>query len=243
VWATVNRGKGWARVNGNLPTVAVHEVAQPTTASEIVVATHGRSVWVLDVASLRQMAPRAAARPEPKAEGKGKGRGRADDPEPADEKEAAVNPLTEPATLFAPPPATRWKLETGRTSPYSIDVRRFYGTNPDRRVALEYLLTKGAKDVSLKVVDVGGKVVREFKTAPKEAGFHRAFWDMTRTGGGSQLVPAGSYRVVLTVDGREHGQTVTVENDPNADPRAVVTANDAAVPRGEEEEDEIEDED
>ena len=29
--------------------------AQPTTASEIVVATHGRSVWVVDVASLRQM--------------------------------------------------------------------------------------------------------------------------------------------------------------------------------------------
>ena len=55
IWASVNRGKSWAKLNNNLPTVAVHEVAQPTTASEIVVATHGRSVWVLDVASLRQM--------------------------------------------------------------------------------------------------------------------------------------------------------------------------------------------
>ena len=46
---SVNRGAGWARLNNNLPTVAIHEIAQPTTASEIVVATHGRSLWVLDV--------------------------------------------------------------------------------------------------------------------------------------------------------------------------------------------------
>ncbi|HQR41338.1 MAG TPA: hypothetical protein PLX97_01610, partial [Gemmatales bacterium] len=39
----------------NLPTVAIHEVAVHPTAGEIVVATHGRSLWVLDVGGLRQM--------------------------------------------------------------------------------------------------------------------------------------------------------------------------------------------
>ena len=63
IWASINRGQSWAKLNNNLPTVAVHEVAQPTTASEIVIATHGRSVWVLDVASLRQMKPAALAAP------------------------------------------------------------------------------------------------------------------------------------------------------------------------------------
>ena len=62
IWASINRGASWANINGNLPTVAVHEVAQPTTASEIVVATHGRSVWVVDVNSLRQMPERTHPR-------------------------------------------------------------------------------------------------------------------------------------------------------------------------------------
>jgi hypothetical protein len=37
--------------------VAIHEVAVHPTAGEIVVATHGRSLWCLDVGSLRQMKP------------------------------------------------------------------------------------------------------------------------------------------------------------------------------------------
>jgi photosystem II stability/assembly factor-like uncharacterized protein len=56
-WASIDRGNHWTKINNNLPTVAVHEFAQPTTASEIVAATHGRSIWVLDVKALRQMTP------------------------------------------------------------------------------------------------------------------------------------------------------------------------------------------
>jgi photosystem II stability/assembly factor-like uncharacterized protein len=54
-WASVNRGAKWTRINNNLPTVAIHEIAVHPTAGEIVVATHGRSLWVLDVCALRQM--------------------------------------------------------------------------------------------------------------------------------------------------------------------------------------------
>jgi photosystem II stability/assembly factor-like uncharacterized protein len=218
IFVSVNRGKTWAKLNNNLPTVAVHEIAQPTTASEIVVATHGRSIWVLDVASLRQLPPRTEKGPD---------------------GEKTFDPLTDPVTLFAPAPAVRWKIESGYESPYSMNVRKFYGTNPDRRAGLDYLLNRPAKELSLKVVDVSGKLVREFRSAPKEAGFHRQAWDLTRagTGGGSTLVPAGSYRVVLTVDGKEYSQPVTVENDPHADPKAIVTLETPAR-REEEEEDE-----
>jgi len=51
----IDRGATWTRLNSNLPTVAVHEVAQHPSLDEIVVATHGRSIWVLDVTPLRQM--------------------------------------------------------------------------------------------------------------------------------------------------------------------------------------------
>ena len=56
-YVSANRGASWTKLNSNLPTVAVHEFAQHPTAGEIVVATHGRSLWVLDVTALRQMTP------------------------------------------------------------------------------------------------------------------------------------------------------------------------------------------
>jgi hypothetical protein len=55
----VDRGANWTKINNNLPTVAVHELAQHPTAGEMVVATHGRSLWVLDVSALRQITPQA----------------------------------------------------------------------------------------------------------------------------------------------------------------------------------------
>lgn len=63
VWATSDRGRHWARINNNLPTVAVHEIAVHPTAGEIVAATHGRGVWVLEVASLRQFTTANAKEP------------------------------------------------------------------------------------------------------------------------------------------------------------------------------------
>ncbi len=199
IWVSVNRGVAWTRVNNNLPTVAVHEVAQPTTASEIVVATHGRSLWVLDVASLRQMSIRT---------------------EKIDDREKTIDPLTSPVTFFTPAAVVRWKLETGREFPYSKDVRKFYGTNPAHGANFEYMLTRPAAKASLKVTDVNGTVVREFDPAPAEEGFHRQTWNLSGRNG---IVPAGGYKVTLTVDGKEYSQALLVENDPKADPKAVIT--------------------
>jgi photosystem II stability/assembly factor-like uncharacterized protein len=58
-WVSANRGASWTKLNNNLPTVAVHEFAQHPTAGEVVAATHGRSLWVLDVTPLRQMTSEA----------------------------------------------------------------------------------------------------------------------------------------------------------------------------------------
>jgi photosystem II stability/assembly factor-like uncharacterized protein len=202
IWASVNRGTAWAKINNNLPTVAVHEVAQPTTASEIVIATHGRSIWVLDVASLRQMSIRA---------------------EKAGNEEKTIDPLTAPVTLFTPAPAVRWKLEGGREFPYSKDVRKFYGVNPTLGASFDYLLAKSVKSASLKVVDVNGTVVRNFASTPVEAGFHKLTWNLSTSANQRGIVPAGVYRVVLMIDGKEYTQSLLVENDPKADPKAIIS--------------------
>ena len=115
---------------------------------------------------------------------------------------------------------------------WPASVRPVLGTTFD------YLLTAKAKAVSLKVTDVAGTVVREFRNTAADAGFHRLQWNLSGPRG---VVPAGGYRVTLSVDGKDYTQSLTVENDPKADPKAVITF-DLTVPGGEEEEHE-EDED
>jgi photosystem II stability/assembly factor-like uncharacterized protein len=56
-WVSLDRGGSWSKLNSNLPTVAIHELAVHPTAGELVAATHGRSLWILDVTPLRQMTP------------------------------------------------------------------------------------------------------------------------------------------------------------------------------------------
>ena len=53
-WVSIDRGRTWTEF-GDLPTVAVHSIAQHPTAGEIVAGTHGRSLWIADVTALRQM--------------------------------------------------------------------------------------------------------------------------------------------------------------------------------------------
>lgn len=53
-WVSIDRGTSWTKLNSNLPTVAVHELAQHPTSGEIVAATHGRSLWIADVSAIRQ---------------------------------------------------------------------------------------------------------------------------------------------------------------------------------------------
>lgn len=60
-WISIDRGCSWTKLNSNLPTVAVHEFAQHPTSGEIVAATHGRSLWILDVTALRQMTGETAS--------------------------------------------------------------------------------------------------------------------------------------------------------------------------------------
>src|SRR5207253_3315342 len=60
VWVSIDRGHYWTKLNNNLPTVAVHDFAIHPTAGEIVAATHGRSLWILDITPLRQLTTEVA---------------------------------------------------------------------------------------------------------------------------------------------------------------------------------------
>ena len=54
-YASLDRGKSWLKLTGGLPTVPVHDLKIQDRDSELVAATHGRGVWILDIEPLRQM--------------------------------------------------------------------------------------------------------------------------------------------------------------------------------------------
>ncbi len=57
-YVSLDRGAIWSPL-GDLPTVPVHEFAQHKSTGDIVAATHGRSLWVLNVTALRQVTAEA----------------------------------------------------------------------------------------------------------------------------------------------------------------------------------------
>jgi photosystem II stability/assembly factor-like uncharacterized protein len=208
LFASINRGASWAKINNNLPTVDVHEVAIHPTAGEIVAATHGRSLWILDVAALRQIKPAT---------------------------------LEEKAVLFKPHAAIRWQTQvtTGGTN------RKFVGQNPLPGAAIYYYLGEKAEKANVKILDVSGDVMASLDAPLKQGlnrvtwnmskggapggkggkggkgggggGFGGGGFGGGKGGPGGMFgqAPAGVYRVILTVDGREFTSTVRIENDPN----------------------------
>lgn len=48
LYASFDRGKQWQRVKGNLPTVPIYEITLHPRENAMLLATHGRGIWVLD---------------------------------------------------------------------------------------------------------------------------------------------------------------------------------------------------
>jgi len=202
-WVSANRGVTWTKLGTGLPTVAIHEFAQPTTANELVVATHGRSVWILDINAIRQMKPAmlkekaALFSPAPAVRWK-LGVGGESPYSTTDRKFVGTNPirgaavdylLTEKVTKLSAKvvDASGRTVHTFDKPPMTVGVHR-----------LQWNLAGPAPQAN-----------------PGGGGGRRNL-------GGPQVQP-GVYRVVLTVGEKEIPQPITVELDPNAPKDLIAT--------------------
>jgi photosystem II stability/assembly factor-like uncharacterized protein len=61
LWLSLDRGKSWNRVRANLPTVPVYEITLHPRDNAMLLATHGRGIWILDDISVFQEAAKAQA--------------------------------------------------------------------------------------------------------------------------------------------------------------------------------------
>ena len=61
VHASLDRGRSWMQLETGMPTVAVHDLVIHPRDGDLIAATHGRSIWILDdLSPLRQWADRAS---------------------------------------------------------------------------------------------------------------------------------------------------------------------------------------
>ena len=62
VWYSVNRGASWSRLKLNMPTVSVYDLRIHRRDNDLIVGTHGRSLWVLDdISPLQALSDEVAA--------------------------------------------------------------------------------------------------------------------------------------------------------------------------------------
>jgi photosystem II stability/assembly factor-like uncharacterized protein len=204
-YTSLNRGESWTKINNNLPTVAVHDFAIHPTAGEIVAATHGRSLWVLDVTALRQMtadtlkSDAALYRPN-----------------------TVIRWRNEPShgSLYGhgsrrfvgqnPPPGAHVYYSLGKkATKATLKILDYAGeTVREFNVGTEPGLHHVAWDVTRTTTRRGGPVSADLdgQNAPPR-----------RQPGGFQATsaaPPGTYRVLLAVDGKEYSQPLRVESDP-----------------------------
>lgn len=126
--------------------------------------------------------------------------------------------LTERATLLRPNTAIKWITLPARAN---AGTRQFVGENPPTSAMIYYALTSNAAEVTVRIEDITGRLIREFE-GNSSPGLHLVEWDLRRQLRGNQsgrfrrgpLVEAGSYRVVLQVDDDTFVQPLMVIDDP-----------------------------
>lgn len=55
VFASIDRGATWTRLSANMPSVPVYDLQIHPRDGELIAATHGRGIWMVDVTPLQQM--------------------------------------------------------------------------------------------------------------------------------------------------------------------------------------------
>jgi photosystem II stability/assembly factor-like uncharacterized protein len=212
LYASYAEGRTWQRLHlKNLPTVAVHDVLIHPRDDDLILATHGRALWIFDDAT------------------------------PIQQYEAGGGLRlfdVRPALRF-PVRFTRYglgdKVYRGPNPPYGALITYFLpeSLEPAEKTKGEPERKGGAKDERIKVeiLDGSGRTVRTLTDVGREAGLNRVAWDLnydpprprkdeeapesdfSRPPAGPPALP-GTYTVRLTVDGQSRESPVEVRVDP-----------------------------
>ena len=203
VFISFDDGAQWKPLQLNLPTVSVRDLT--IHGDDLIIATHGRSFWVLDnITPLRQLTqqtmpglrlftPQVAVRVRP-----GDDQGT---PLPLDESQGANPPTGAVIDYYLAAPAT----------PFSIDILDARG-NLVRRFRSSALYPEARTDP--KSVDIPPAWIHQPQEISTDPGMHRIAWDFHYGDKNGVLAPPGEYAVRMIAGTGRAGAPLHVVKDP-----------------------------
>ena len=216
VFVSFNDGDEWQPLELNLPNCSVRDLV--IHEDDLVIATHGRSFWILDdVTPLRQLSAEVASaevylfRPQPAYRVR------------PGSFEGTPLPPEEPQGENPPDGATiDYYLKSTPSGPVTLKVLDSAG-----ELVRRYSSSDKALQIDPKQLDIVASWIRPPKPLSAEPGMHRFVWDLhypAASGGNPRSRMFGSaagpwalpsqYQVKLTVDGQSYTQSLTVKMDP-----------------------------
>jgi len=209
VYFSIDDGENWQPLKLNLPTVPVHDLN--IHQDDLVVATHGRSFWVLDdITPLRQIDSKSA-------------------------ESAMILYKPEPALRLHYPDAIERRGPVGDVAPMGVIIDYYFKTAPSDEVKLDILDSNGKLVRSLSSREKKGfeqppewpDQIKEVTTIPAAAGMNRYAWNLrwetpvpipgafyTGNGPRGPLALPGKYTVKLTVGNQSQTQPLEIVIDP-----------------------------
>ena len=221
IYISFDDGETWRRLGGNLPVAPIHDFV--IKGSDLVVATHGRSFWILDdLAALRQL-----------RDGLGAGGAHLFAPSPK-VRMRAYSGFGGWGTHHGADTVNYFGIGTsvaGFVSSEGDDEPTFLnaGQNPPSGIVFQYWLAQASDDIQLHILDAAGELVRSYAGAdlPGAAGMNRFHWNLRYSGAepvdgidgawerpdGPMIVP-GDYQADLVIGGSSSRQPFTLLRDP-----------------------------
>lgn len=217
VYVSFNDGQNWQPLQLNLPTTPIHDLTIKN--DDLVVATHGRSFWVLDdITPLRQITPELAS-------------------------SDVVLYQPELAYRLHYPEQVDKRRPVGEDPPAGAIINYYFASAPKNEVKLVIYDAQGKLVRSLSSVEKKEDEqppewpdqVKEVTTIPVKAGMNRYAWDLryeppvkipnsfySDIGPIGPLAMPGTYQVKLIANGK----TITQPLEIKLDPRAKVSSQD-----------------
>jgi photosystem II stability/assembly factor-like uncharacterized protein len=217
VYVSFDDGNHWQSLQLNLPVTAVHDLV--IHGDDLVIATHGRSFWILDdIIPLRQagaaMKAGASWLYQPGTAVRVDNDPFAGTPLPPEEPTAENPPNGAVIDYYLKNPATQVKLEIF-----------------DSKQTLVHSFSAGGKEMKLPPMAISERWFPKPEALEKSPGMHRFVWNLAWGSSGGEHAPEdeddffaprgpravpGDYSLRLTVDGNVMSQPLKVAMDPRS---------------------------
>ena len=200
VYVSFDDGANWQSLQLNLPPASMRDIV--FNGDDVILATHGRGIWILDNASpLREInrtversnaylfAPAVAYRTRPGSD------------------QGTPLPLDETTLPNPPTGAIIDYFVAGATTPLVLEI-----VDDTGRVVRRWSSSDKPERVNAKALDIAAVWVQPEQPPSAQTGAHRFLWNLQCAS--KVLAPPGRYTIRMNVSGKTYSQPLTVRRDP-----------------------------